>query len=62
MRSVLARPGGGGGCVKSYLENRGVGKQEKREESELEAEGVKQMQVVVIKRERHGKCKRETTE
>lgn len=61
MRSVLARPvgGGGGGGVKSNWKNRGVEKQEKRE---LEAEGVKQMQVVVMKRERHGKCKRETTE
>lgn len=59
MRSVLARPGGGGlkATGKTGDEN-----QEKREESELKAEGVKEMQVVVMKRGRHGKCKRETTE
>lgn len=58
MRSVLARPAGGLKATgKTGDEN-----QEKREESELKAEGVKEMQVVVMKRERHGKCKRETTE
>lgn len=51
------------GGVKSNWKNRVVEKQEKREERELEVEGVKQIQVVVVmKRERHGKCKRETTE
>lgn len=51
----------GGGGLKATGKT-GVENQEKREESELKAEGVKEMQVVVMKRERHGKCKRETTE
>lgn len=37
-------------------------KARKGEESELEAERQRQTQVVVMRKERHGKCKRETTE
>lgn len=47
--------------VKSSGKKRGQ-KAKKGEESELVAEGQRQTQVVVVKKERHGKCKRETTE
>lgn len=41
---------------------RAKSKKKKHEESELVAEGQRQTQVVLMKKERHGKCKRETTE